>query len=227
MLTVCVDDGFFLELRQTGIFMTTLECVISPDLIDQAQTYEEHRSEVEKLLKAGKTTGENHSEAMLHYTKMNLYRMKRLDKRADLLPSLKERLRQTERRMVWLILTEGWCGDAAQTIPVIHKMAAETPAIELKIVLRDQHLELMDEFLTRGKSRSIPKLIALDGESLDVLGTWGPRPRTAQEIVDGMQELTGVARKESSERLHKWYADDKSLELQQEFEQLLDEWERA
>ncbi|MEX2600993.1 MAG: thioredoxin family protein [Balneolaceae bacterium] len=207
--------------------MTTLECLISPDLIENAQTYDEHRSDVEELLQAGKTTGENHSESLLHYTKMNIYRMKRLDKRAELLPSLKERLRQMERKMVWLVLTEGWCGDAAQTIPVIHKMAAETSFIELKIILRDQHLELMDQFLMRDKSRSIPKLIALDAMSLDVLGTWGPRPHTAQQIVDNMQMLSGAARKESSERLHKWYADNRSQELQQEFEQLLDEWEEA
>ena len=61
--------------------------------------------------------------------------------------------------MIWLIITEGWCGDAAQCIPTIEKIAAESKNIETHYVLRDENLDLIDEYLTNN-ARSIPKLIA-------------------------------------------------------------------
>ncbi|MEX0769803.1 MAG: thioredoxin family protein [Balneolaceae bacterium] len=202
--------------------MTITKELISPEIIESAYTYEQYVDLVEKLLNEDKTTGENHSESMLHYTRMNLYRMKRHDKHVELTDSLKRKLQNLDRDMVWLVLTEGWCGDAAQNIPVINKMAEATPKITLRLILRDEQLDIMDDFLTDGKSRSIPKLICLDANSFEVIGTWGPRPETAQKMTLEIKGMEGASKKEAAERLHKWYADNESRELQQEFEQLLD-----
>lgn len=207
-------------------FMTEVKTSpITKKVLDEAYTYDQYRQLIDNLMKENKTTGENHSEAMLHYTKMNTYRMKRLDKTTELLPELEERLKQVERPMTWMVLTEAWCGDAAQIIPVLQKMADQTEKIDLKLILRDQNLDIMDEFLTHGRSRSIPKLIVLDADTLDVLGDWGPRPTEVQDMYDDWRENDGEDYREISEALQKWYANDKTKTTQAELLPYLDIWE--
>lgn len=196
------------------------------NLTDRVYHYQEYRKLVEHLLEENKTTGENHSEAMLHYTKMNVHRMKRLDKTITLTEELRERLRDIEVPMIWLVLTEGWCGDAAQLIPVFQKMAEASENIGLKLILRDKNLDIMDQFLTDGKSRSIPKLICLHADTGEVLGDWGPRPAEAQSLYKSLRNTPGVEYREASEHLHKWYADDKTRSVQKELLHLLDHWEK-
>ncbi len=195
-------------------------------LITNAFTYEQYRDMVDERMSQGETTGDNHSEAMLHYTKMNLHRMKRHDKRTDLSDEMRERIRSIDRKLIWLVLTEAWCGDAAQSIPIINKMAEESENIDLRLILRDENLDVMDEFLHNGKSRSIPKLICLDAETLEVLGDWGPRPEIAQDMFDSLRNAPDMAYQEVAEHLHKWYADDKGEETQKEFIYAIDDWLR-
>lgn len=200
---------------------------ITPGTIDETYTYDEYRDMIDRLLDKGKTTGENHSEAMLHYTKMNVHRMKRHDKRTELNDELVEKLQNVDKEWTWLVLTEAWCGDAAQSVPVINKMAEVNDNITLRFILRDENLEIMDQFLQNGKSRSIPKLICIDSDTHEVIGDWGPRPQEAQELYDSLRSNSDMAYQEVAEQLHKWYAEDKGDEIQQEFYHLIDEWERA
>ncbi|MFU8812563.1 MAG: thioredoxin family protein [Balneolaceae bacterium] len=200
---------------------TTVKEVITRDLVNAAMTYEEYRNMIDDLMSSGKTTGENHSEAMLHYTKMNVHRMKRHDKRTELSDDMKETLSRIERPQVWLVLTEAWCGDAAQSVPVMNQMAEQNENIQLKLILRDENLDVMDQFLQRGKSRSIPKLIILDAGTLDVLGHWGPRPEESQELYDTLRSSNEMAYQEVAEHLHKWYADNKSEAIQSEISGVL------
>ena len=79
------------------------------------------------------------------------------------------------------MIAEDWCGDASSTVPVLAKLADAVPGLELRVILRDQHPEVMDRYLTNG-SRSIPIVIALD-EQFRELGHWGPRPRELQAWV--------------------------------------------
>lgn len=186
-------------------------------------TYAEYIKLIDDLLLDGKTTGENQSEAMFNYGKLNRQRMHRLEKTVKLNDSVKEKARAVERRMIWLVITEGWCGDAAQNIPVIEKIAAENPEkIETRYVLRDENLELMDRYLTYN-ARSIPKLIALDAETLEELGTWGPRPLVAMNYFFEMKK-NGLEKPQMMENIQRWYLQDKEQSLQKEFEVLLDEW---
>ncbi len=208
--------------------MTAVTCAtITRNIIENGYTYKEYSALIESLLSREKTTGENHSEKMLHYTKMNLHRMKRIDRRLDLMPELKNRLKEVERSMTWLILTEAWCGDAAQSLPVIQKTAEESSKIQTRYLLRDEHPDIMDQFLTNGKSRSIPKLICLDSRSLEILGTWGPRSVEAQQVFEKTRQIEGILYQEVAEKLHKWYADDKTISIQYELLTLLDQWERG
>jgi hypothetical protein len=201
--------------------MTTDVQVITPELIQNAYTYEAYRKEIDRLLAQGKTTGDDHSEAMIHYAKMNVHRMKRHDKYAKVPDSLRQTLENIKQKQIWLVITEGWCGDAAQSVPVINKIAEASPMIDLKLILRDEHPDVIDQFLTNGKSRSIPIAVILDAETLDVLGKWGPRPVVAQDMVVTLKSSSDISGKEVSEMLHKWYADNKNEEIFREFSEIL------
>lgn len=200
---------------------------IATETIEKAYSYSEYRDLIDRLLSEEKTTGENHSEAMLHFTKMNVHRMKRHDKHTELNDELVERLEDVDNKWIWLVLSEAWCGDAAQSLPIINKMAEFNDNITLRLILRDENLDVMDQFLQNGRSRSIPKLICIDADTLEVLGEWGPRPQVAQELYDTLRNDTDMKYQEVAERLHKWYADDKGDAVQKEFIHAFDEWERA
>lgn len=203
---------------------TTAEQVITPDAISDGTDYNEYRLMIDELLEQGKTTGTNHSDAMVHYTKMNVQRMRRLDKQIQFSDDLVDQLNQVDEKWIWLVLTEAWCGDAAQNIPAIAKMAGQSEYIDLKLILRDQHLDIMDEYLTDG-GRSIPKLICLNAETLEEIGTWGPRPAEAQKKALKWKDDPDISKKEWVEMLHKWYAQDKTQTQQTEFKQLIEEWQ--
>jgi hypothetical protein len=208
--------------------MTATDTILlRPDVLRKSYSYSDYRDLIKELLNKEKTTGENHSEEMLHYSKMNLHRMDRLDKYAELHPELESLLKNLKRKFIWLVIVEGWCGDVAQNLPIINKMAEATNSIEMKLILRDEHLEIMDQFLTDGRSRSIPKLICLDKETQEVLGTWGPRPDTAQQMAKDLKYMNDISVKEGIEKLHSWYADDKNAEIQQEFLKLIPVWSKA
>lgn len=198
---------------------------ISNKIIKSAHSYEAYRTLVDDLFSQNKTTGNNHSESMLNYTKLNISRMRRLDKKAKLSEETILKMTQIERPLIWLVITEGWCGDAAQIVPVLKKMADLNDNIDLKFILRDEHLDVIDAFLTEG-GRSIPKVLILNAETLEVLKTWGPRPAEMQEMMmqAKAQKVTttdAVMKErisaESAKSLHLWYARDKTVTTQQEF----------
>ena len=202
------------------------DTIINRSIIENAYTYKEYRELIDDLLLKGKTTGENHSEAMIHYTNMNSHRLRRIDKRIELMEPLKDRLDNVTRSMTWLVLTEAWCGDAAQNLPIIQKIADHTSKIQTRYILRDENLEIMDLFLTNGRSRSIPILICLDSETLELLGHWGPRPEGASTLFSKLNQ-EGHSSREVAEKVHKWYTDDNTTAVQHELFRLMDEWESS
>ena len=186
-------------------------------------SFGEYVKVIDDLLVEGRTTGPKQSEAMLNYGKLNRQRMHRLEKTVELREDVAAAALKAGRKVIWLILTEGWCGDAAQNIPVIEKIAGESVNITTLYILRDENLELMNQFLTDG-ARSIPKLIALDAETLGVTGTWGPRPAPAQELFYESKGQ-GVAKPLIMENLRRWYNADKGQTIQTEFLELIEQGE--
>jgi len=193
------------------------------EYLEKAMTFAEYEKLIDDLLADGKTTGTNQSEAMFGYGKLNRQRMHRLEKTTQLGDGVRNAVKKVTRSMVWLILTEGWCGDAAQNVPVIEKIAAESDKIETRYILRDENLDLMDRFLTGG-ARSIRKLIALDASTLEVLGSWGARPRAAQKLFAEMK-ANGTEKAVILEEMQRWYNADKTESLQNEFTKLVLEWD--
>ena len=197
------------------------ESVITESHLQKAISYGEYRELIDSLMSEGKTTGENHSENMIHYTKMNIQRMNRVEKTVELSDETVGILKGIDTKMVWVVLTEAWCGDAAQNVPVLAKMADISDKIELKLLLRDENLDVMDEYLTNG-GRSIPKLVALNAETMDELFVWGPRPEPAQEMMNDFKaNPNGRTKQDLVIDIQKWYAKDKGLTMQKELVNLL------
>jgi hypothetical protein len=153
------------------------------------------------------------------YINLNQHRMSRVEKTYSVNEALTQHIKRLAHKTYWLILTEHWCGDAAQTLPAFHKAAELSHGmIEMKLVYRDENPELMDAYLT-GESRSIPKLIQLDAH-YNVTGIWGPRPTEAQKLVKQLKLNPATAATYSTE-LHKWYAQNKQQALESEISKLI------
>jgi len=198
-----------------------LNKLITSELMDKAKTYVSYRKMIDQLLAENKTTGSIHTEAYLEYTRMNVKRMNRWDKTAKISAVIDKAIKSIHIPLTWLVITEAWCGDAAQNIPFLAKLADVNPKIELKLILRDEHPELMDEYLTDG-ARSIPKLIILTEDLADVIGTWGPRPEILQDRLKAYKlDDLGVSPEQFSEGTHLWYSKDKNESLERELTELL------
>ena len=187
--------------------------------LQKAISYTGYRNLVRNLLTEGKSTGPEQSKDLTNYSTLNDRRMKRLDKTIKISKDTIQEFKKVKQPQTWLVLTEGWCGDAAQNLPILNKIASGTANIDFKIVLRDENLDLMDLFLTNG-GRSIPKLIALDKDN-NVLDFWGPRPNIATKMVADYKEKNGALDPQFKQDLQVWYNKDKGKSVQEDFVNLV------
>ncbi|WP_062061362.1 thioredoxin family protein [Aquimarina longa] len=179
--------------------------------IDKGITYPEYSKLIEKLVAKEQTTGKEQTDARVNFTRLNSRRMKRLDKTIALTEEDRIVFKKIKEKQTWLILIESWCADGAQTIPVLHKIAETTPFITLKIVLRDENIDLMNQFLTSG-TQSIPKLIIVD-QNNNVLHTWGSRSKAATELVTAYKNEYGKIDEVFKKNLQIWYNKDKGKSI--------------
>lgn len=183
-------------------------------VIQNSLSYISYRNYVSDLIKQGKSTGNTQSKDLLHYSELNETRLKRLDKTIKIDTQVSDFLKYISNKFTWLVIAEGWCGDAAQLLPIMHKMADVSENIDLKIVLRDDNDALMNLFLTNG-GKAIPKLIVLDKDN-NVLGDFGPRPEPARKLIADYKEINGVVDETIKIELQKWYLQDKGITTQNE-----------
>lgn len=188
--------------------------------LQASYSYAEYRSLISNLLKSGKATGHEQTEALVHYSELNEARLNRLDKTMVVTDEVKRELQNLRKDFIWLVISEGWCGDAAQIVPIINKMAEVSDRIDLRIVLRDDNPELMDLFLTNG-TRSIPKLIIIDKQTLEINGDFGPRPQGAKQLILDYKAEHGVVDEPAKIALQKWYLADKGISTQKEIMALM------
>ena len=185
--------------------------------IETYYTYDAYKHMVFQLAEEGKNSGEQ-TEERISATHINAQRIKRIDKQCELHEDLIKITQTITSTYEWILITESWCGDGAQCIPVISKIASMMPTVELKFIFRDENLPIMDDFLTNG-SRAIPKLIIIHKESGKVVGSWGPRPQAIQDNFK--KEFPNANHDELVKNLHLWYARDKTNAIQEEFKILL------
>ena len=201
-----------IELIETELF--------SNEVIAQAMSYEKYYTLIKDLLQEGKTTGNDQSDHYLKYAKLNFQRMKRVYRTTTVKEALENSIDKITKHQIWVVLTEGWCGDAAQSLPAIAKIAELSEKIDLRILLRDKNTNIIDAYLTN-ESRSIPKLIAIDKLTYEELFTWGPRPKEIQKMVIEHKKNPTESDAEFNEQLHRRYTLDKTESLQLEFLQLI------
>ena len=187
--------------------------------LSNSLSYQEYRNLVTTLFTNGRVTGLEQLESLLHYTKLNEARMNRLDKTMKVVDDVKLKLINLDKKYTWLVISESWCGDAAQILPILNKMSEVTDNVNLRIVLRDENSDLMNQFLTNG-SKSIPIVIILE-EDLKVINTFGPRPNAAKTIVEEYKLKNGSIDETLKIELQKWYLADKGTSTQKEIVELM------
>ena len=187
-------------------------------MINKANTmsYTEYRAMIDELLANNKTTGENHSEAMIGYTQMNVHRMKKWDKTLKLTDELNDSVSSLSRKIKLVTFTEAWCGDAAHCVPAIEKLTQSSDNIvSHELLLRDENEELFSKYLYND-TKSIPRTVFFDAETGEELITWGPRPAPAQTMVEENKISKELEYSDLSKKLQLWYAKDKAQTLQGE-----------
>jgi thioredoxin-like negative regulator of GroEL len=189
------------------------------DSINRGVSYTTYRTLIKGLLVEGKSTGNEQSEALLEYSILNDKRMDRLDKTLKISEETTSALNKLTDNFTLLVLSEGWCGDAAQILPVINKIAESSSKIDLKIVCRDENEALMNQFLTNG-GKSIPKVIIVNNKN-EVINSWGPRPAIATKMVQDYKVKHGVLDDNFKKDLQIWYNKDKGNSTQKDLLEIL------
>lgn len=188
--------------------------------LEKSMSYEDYLALTEQLIAQNRTTGEDQSEQMVAFTQLNFKRMQRLNKTFNLSDETTQILQKINQKQLWLLITEAWCGDASQIVPIINKMAKANPNFELKLVLRDENEPLMNQFLTNG-GKAIPVLIIIDKQTLMFIEKWGARPAGATKLVEECKAKFGKFTAECKEDLQKWYNQDKGQSIVNEIVNLL------
>lgn len=199
--------------------MTDKKKLISDSLVN-ALDYQQLKELTEKNVKKLDPDLLNEMErAYYEYRKLNLARMSRLEKIYKPTEEAMSVMSKINAPQTWLVITEDWCGDSAQTIPVMVALTSLNKNIKIKFLIRDENPEIMNLYLTKGK-RSIPKLIAYDN-NLDEIFIWGPRPATVKSLAEELNRK-GVDKHEIVKQIHLWYAKDGGYSTEKEIIELLE-----
>jgi hypothetical protein len=191
----------------------------TPQLIDNAYTYTTYRQAIDDML--AQPPANAAAEKVRTYIIKNVEMMAEYDETYEVFDSLKEALAKAPAT-TWLVLTEGWCGDAAFNIPMLHVIEKAMPdKVKLRLLFRDSNLDVMDANLTDG-GRSIPKMVVLSDE-LQVLGHWGPRPGELQILLKAWK-AEGLTLHDIIPNVHAWYNANKTYSLQTELKTLIESY---
>ncbi len=186
--------------------------------LEKSISYPEYLNLLTELESRGLTSGPNQSEFYRLHGRLNLARMLELNQSTSLLPALLESIKLLQRPLVALVITEGWCGDAAQNLPLFYLMEMASSNWSFRLVFRDENPELMDNYLTNG-GKSIPVVILLEQDTLAEVLVWGPRPKAAQVISEELKNNDATLDEKIS-KVTQWYKHDATRSLQLEWAHL-------
>ncbi len=187
--------------------------------LDRSMSYDQYRELVERLFANGQVTGNLQTEEYLRFTELNIHRMNKWDKHYKVSEDVCNIMGQLEEEEIWLVISEGWCGDAAHNLPVMKKVADCSDKVSFRVVLRDENPELMDKFLTNG-TRSIPKLIRIRLADGEVIDTWGSRTTEGQNVIDTLK-AAGKSIAEAKEGLQLWYGRNRGRSMESELARMV------
>lgn len=155
-------------------------------LDEDGLSYAEYRTHWRAQKEESPEGKEPDERKMIHYLNYNWERQGHVHNNYSPSEDLRSAVSHIDEPQRWMVLTEPWCGDSAFLLPVIAEASTLNDAISLRILLRDDNLDVMDQYLTGG-SRSVPKLVAFE-ENGGERFIWGPRPEPAQKRFE---ELSG------------------------------------
>ena len=144
--------------------MTATAQPVTRERFEQGMTYEEYKAQMTR------------NRERLEENERSL----KLDQ-AELAP-----FKDLPRPLNVLVIAEDWCGDVIANLPILGRLAAESGKLNLRVFLRDQHPDLMDQYLNQGKYKSIPVFAFFD-ENFNPLGDMKERP---QSVTTMMQQGT-------------------------------------
>lgn len=171
-------------------------------------TYTEYIDFVQKQLDKGLSTDNLDIQDLLDYTKLNLSRSRRVEKKVSLSDYDKEFLDNYPRKLAIILITEGWCGDAAQILPVVNLIVSNSPNLELRIVLRGSNMTLMNQY-KYNNTLSIPIVVAYDIVLNQEVFIWGPRPKVLLDFTKKIKEDENYDKNQFSIEVQEWYNKDK------------------
>jgi hypothetical protein len=192
-------------------------------VIKRQFSFETYMAFVHELVESSSCSGEITADH-IQSTKVNEQRMMRIWKQVIIDDKLSKLIRSVDQDWEWVVLTESWCADGAQNLPIVAKMAALSDKIKLKIILRDENPVLMEQYLTNG-ARAIPKLICKNIATGEVNGVWGPRPAEIQETIVALKAAGKfTSHYELLREVQFLYAKDSGQAIQRDFLKLVVEW---
>lgn len=192
--------------------------------IKHSYTYPEYNGLMQQLSDEGKCTGPELTLDKINFTKLNHFRMNRAAKQFKADQELTSFINNIRNPWEWVVITESWCGDASQNLPIIAKIAELSPNITLRIVLRDEHPEIMNDYLTDG-AMAIPKLVCFNATSGEELGTWGPRPYQIKGIMRQFKiDHPDAPHEDFLKELHLAYGRDRGNSIKEEMKKLICNW---
>ena len=192
--------------------------VLSAEQLATGLPYPAYRQHITEVLADPSPTEQ--VAKMLPYYRQAVDRMNQIAPTVSLLPELQAALGQLKGQYIWAIITEGWCGDASHTVPVIEAVAqASGGHLDTRYFLRDSHPDLIDRYLTNG-GRAIPIAVVLHADTLTEAGVWGPRPAPLQAIHQEMKAKE-TPFKEVITTVNNWYDEDATRTTQQELLELV------
>jgi hypothetical protein len=196
---------------------------ITPHILDQTISWDQYYALVKQYVETDDKPELYRNEKMLRYTGENLKRMDHVLANINIESKLYHALNAVTTPWTWIVLAEPWCGDVSQEIGALYTFSTCNENITFRILQSDSHPEVLDHYVTGG-SRSIPKLICLRTETLEEVGTWGPRPAVLQKIVMDNKDRTDISFGDKVRMIHAWYGEDMTRSIQEEFIDLIKIW---
>lgn len=200
------------------------QSVITDSLLAETLSFEEYLQLTDDILNEKiARTGPYAADNTFRYTRSNRERMKKVLDNIVLNQKLYNLVSDLSDKWIWLVISEPWCGDASWGVPALCMIASASDKIDFRILLRDTHPDVIKQYQTAG-SDSIPKLICLRKSDMQVLGTWGPRPKALHEMVLKFKDDANFDYRESVRRLHAWFEQDMTKSTQDEIIDCVKQW---
>lgn len=178
-----------------------------------ARSYAEYLVQWREHLKTPLTGLDKDARKRLYFIRYNYERHERVAEQYLISDELRAAADMIDAPQMWMLLTEDWCGDSAFAGPVIRAAAQASDHVELRILRRDENLDIMERHLTNG-GRSIPKLVAFDMNGQELF-SWGPRPASLQQLRSDLL-AAGLDAREVSRLVIAWYDEGNWVEIDTE-----------